>query len=100
MPHRIASGVGRGTITSGAADCDRHDGRSTGFRTPSGGIKGTLRPEREAEQSHRITGGPAQPFTTGAGSFTAAHDLEHSFVRDGFIKQSLAERSGFTPERL
>ena len=38
--HRIAAGVGGRALQSGAAECGRHDGRSKGPKTPSGGVKG------------------------------------------------------------
>jgi hypothetical protein len=41
------------------AECGRHDGRSKGPNTPSGGVKGPPRPEREAQPSQRTTGGLA-----------------------------------------
>lgn len=46
LNHRIAAGVGSGALQSGAADCNRHDGRSKGPNTPSGGVKGPPRPSK------------------------------------------------------
>jgi hypothetical protein len=52
LNHRIAAGMRSGALRSGAADCSRHDGRSKGPNTPSGGVKG---PPRQSK------GGAADP---------------------------------------